>query len=316
MNGAKVFADTKNMSREKWLGLRREGVGGSDASAIMGLNPYSSPLKVYLDKIGKLEEQPDSEAMKQGRDLEQYVAERFTEETGKKVKRCNKILQHPDYPFMLANVDRLIVGEDAGLECKTTSPYNKIRFDEGELSPVYHAQVQHYMAVTGMSKWYVAILVLGKAFHVFEVERNDDFIAALIDAEQDFWENHVGTRTPPLPIGNESDDEAISVLYPEGEDDAEVMDLDMDDELNLRALKVKQRDELDAEIKEIDQRCKLALGDFQRGMSAGWKVNWTNTSTSRVDTKLLKEKYPQIAEEVTKVTAGRRFSITAVKEAK
>lgn len=316
MNGAKVFADTKNMSREKWLELRRDGVGGSDASAIMGLNPYSSPLKVYLDKIGKLEEQPDSEAMKQGRDLEQYVAERFTEETGKKVKRCNKILQHPDYPFMLANVDRLIVGEDAGLECKTTSPYSKFKFSEGEINPHYYWQSMHYMAVTGLPKWYVAVLILGKDFQVFCIDRKEDEIAALIDAEQYFWENHVGTRTPPLPIGNESDDEAISVLYPEGDDAEEVMELDMDDELNLRALKVKQRDELDAEIKEIDQRCKLALGDFQRGISAGWKVNWTNTSTSRVDTKLLKEKYPQIAEEVTKVTAGRRFSVTAVKEAK
>ena len=90
----------------------------------------------------------------------------------------------------------------------------------------------------------------------------------------------------------------------------------MDDDLNLRALKVKQRDELDAEIKEIDQRVKLAMGDFQRGISAGWKISWTNTTTNRVDTKLLKAKYPQIAEEVTKATSGRRFSINAIKEAK
>lgn len=316
MRQAKVFADTRNMTREEWLEARRRGVGGSDASAIMGLNPYSSPLKVYLDKTGKGEEKDTNEAMRQGTDLEQYVAERFCEDTGKKVKRCNKILQHPDHPWMLANVDRLIVGEDAGLECKTTSPYSKFRFDEGEINPHYYWQSMHYMAVTGYSRWYVAILVLGKAFHVFEVVRNEDEIAALIEAERDFWENHVEAKAPPLPTGSEADEEAISVLYPEGEDGEEVLDIDMDDELNLRALKVKQRDELDAEIRNIDQRCKMALGDFQRGISAGWKINWTNTSSSRVDTKLLKQKYPQIAEEVTKVTTGRRFSVSAIKEAK
>ena len=96
MNNAKVFADTRKMTREEWLDARRNGIGGSDASAILGLNPYSSPLKVYLDKIGKGEEQETNEAMRQGTDLEPYVAERFTKETGKKVKRCNKILQHPD----------------------------------------------------------------------------------------------------------------------------------------------------------------------------------------------------------------------------
>lgn len=316
MQTAKVFADTRKMSREEWLEARRQGVGGSDASAILGINPYSSPLKVYLDKIGKGEEQETNEAMRQGTDLEQYVAERFTDETGKKVKRCNKILQHPDYPFMLANVDRLIVGENAGLECKTTSPYSKFRFDEGEINPHYYWQSMHYMAVTGAEKWYVAILVLGKAFHVFEVARDEDAIGKLIVAEEQFW-NMVEQKTPPLPTGSEADDAAIDALYPQGMDGIpgeDVLELDgMEDTLNLRAMKVQERDALDEQIKQIDQELKLTLGDFEKGMSVGWRINWTNTNTSRVDTKLLKEKYPDIAREVTKTTAGRRFSVARVK---
>ena len=313
-----IYADTRNMSREEWLAARRKGIGGSDASAIMGLNPYSSPLAVYLDKIGKAEEAETTEAMRQGTDLEQYVAERFTEETGMKVKKVNKILQHIDYPWMLANIDRNIVGVNAGLECKTTSPYSKVKFDEGEINPHYYWQSMHYMAVTGAEKWYVAVLVLGKAFHVFEVKRDEAQIAALIDAEDEFWNGHVRTKTPPLPTGSDVDDEAISALYPQGMDGIEGEDvLEMDDRedlLNLRDFKARQRDELDAEIKEIDQELKLAMGDFQKAQSAGWKISWTNTSTSRVDTKLLKQKYPQIAEECMKVTAGRRFSIGKVKE--
>ena len=314
MKVTNVYADTRMMSREEWLASRRNGIGGSDASAILGVNPYSSPLKVYLDKIGKSEDGETNEAMRQGTDLEQYVADRFVEATGKKVRRCNKILQHPDYPWMLANIDRDIVGENAGLECKTTSPYSKFRFDEGEINPHYYWQCIHYMAVTGADRWYVSIVVLGRAHHVFCIERDEDAIASLIQAERDFWLNHVEPKVPPLPTGSETDDDAIRVLYPKGDQGDAFIALDyMDDVLNLRALKVKQRDEIQAEIDEIDQRLKMTMGSFERGITQNWTVRWTNTSTSRVDTKALKAKYPQIAAEVTKVTAGRRFTVTAVK---
>lgn len=310
-----VYADTRNMSREEWLANRRNGIGGSDASSILGLNPYSSPLRVYLDKIGKGEEQETNEAMRQGTDLEQYVAERFVEATGKKIRKCNKILQHPKYPWMLANIDRDILGENAGLECKTTSPYSKFKFDEGEINPHYYWQCMHYMAVTGADRWYVSIVVLGKSHHVFCIERDEEAIAQLIEAEREFWEEHVVPKVPPLPTGSEVDDEALQVLYPQGEQGDAVMALDsMDDMLNLRALKVKERDALQEEIDGIDQQIKAALGTFERGMTENWTVRWTNTSTNRLDTKALKAKYPDIAAEFTKATAGRRFTVTAVKK--
>jgi len=315
LNMSHVYADTRNMSREEWLASRRNGIGGSDASSILGVNPYSSPLKVYLDKIGKAEEQETNEAMRQGTDLEQYVADRFVEATGKKIRKCNKILQHPEYPWMLANIDRDIVGENAGLECKTTSPYSKFKFDEGEINPHYYWQCIHYMAVTGADRWYVSIVVLGKAHHIFCIERDEEQIATLVVAEKDFWLNHVEPKVPPLPTGIEVDDEALKVLYPKGEESDAFIALDsMDDMLNLRALKVKQRDEIQAEINDIDQQLKMAMGTFERGISPSWTVRWTNTSTSRVDTKALKAKYPKIAEEVTKVTPGRRFTVSRVVE--
>ena len=314
---AKVYADTRKMSRDEWLESRRNGIGGSDASSILGLNPYSSPLRVYLDKIGKGEEKETTEAMRQGTDLEQYVADRFVEATGKKVRKCNKILQHPDYPWMLANIDREIVGENAGLECKTTNPNAKFKFDEGEINPHYLYQSLHYLAVTGADRWYVSIVVLGKAHHVFCIERSDfeDAITQLIEAEKDFWENHVVPRVPPLPMGGDADDEALQVLYPQGEQGDAVMALDsMDDALNLRALKVRQRDELQGEIDQIDQSIKAMLGTFERGMTENWSVKWSNTSTNRLDTKLLKAEHPEIVAKYTKATPGRRFTVSAVKK--
>lgn len=312
---AKVFADTRKMSREEWLEQRKHGIGGSEASALMGQNPYSSPLRVYMDKLGKGEDKVTTEAMRQGTDLEAYVAERFTEETGMKVRKVNKILQHPEYPWMLANIDRDIVGVNAGLECKTTSPYSKYKFDEGEINPHYYWQSMHYMAVTGAEKWYVAVLVLGKSFIVFPVDRDEDAIKTLIDVEREFWEHHVVPKEPPVPTGGDADDEALDMIYPVGEDSPDEVELDsLESILDLRDLTVTRRDELNAEIREYDQQLKVALGENQHGFSAKWRVNWTNTTTNRVDTKLLKEKYPEIAAEVTRPTVGRRFTVTRAKE--
>ena len=132
MNKNLTKVSTLNMSREDWLDERRKSIGGSDAPAIIGLNPWASPYTVWADKLGKLPPKEDNEAMRLGRDLEDYVARRFTEATGKKVRRENFIITNPQYPFAHANVDRMVVGEDAGFEAKTTSVLNLKRFKGGE----------------------------------------------------------------------------------------------------------------------------------------------------------------------------------------
>ena len=120
---------TLDMSREKWLALRRGSIGGSDAGALLGLNPFNSPYSLWAEKTGKVipEDISDKEAVRLGNDLEEYVAQRFAEATEKKVRRCNAILKNTDYPYAHANPDRLIVGEDAGLECKTTSSFDTLQ---------------------------------------------------------------------------------------------------------------------------------------------------------------------------------------------
>lgn len=169
----------KDMPRDEWLEIRRKSLGGSDIAAVLGMNPYSSPLGVYCDKKGLAPEREDNEAIRQGRDLEQYAAERFTEATGLKVRRENAILYNDEYPFLHANIDRWIVGQDSGLEVKTTSPYNKTAFDQGDVPANYYWRCMAYMAVTGCASWYLAILVHGKAFHTFEIGRNDEHIALM-----------------------------------------------------------------------------------------------------------------------------------------
>ncbi|MCI8548835.1 MAG: hypothetical protein HFJ38_08160 [Bacilli bacterium] len=140
---------TTGMDRKTWLKLRKSGLGGSDAGAVCGLNPYSSPANVYLDKISDEIKDKDNESMRQGRDLEEYVAKRFTEETGLKVRRSNKLYRSSEHPFMLADVDRLIVGENAGLECKTATAFQAEQWKDRKVPTHYLIQCLHYMAVTG-----------------------------------------------------------------------------------------------------------------------------------------------------------------------
>ena len=176
-------------THDEWLNDRLKGIGGSDAGAVLGLNPYKSSYTLWAEKTGRISSYvPDNEAMRQGRDLEDYVAKRFEEETGKKVRRSGFSYQSQKYPFMLANVDRLVVGEDAGLECKTTSVLTKTKYDKGDIPASYYAQCMHYMAVTGASKWYIAVLILNKGFYWYSIERNEEEIQNLIAAESDFWE--------------------------------------------------------------------------------------------------------------------------------
>ena len=120
--------DTRSMPRAEWLELRKKTIGGSDAAGIVGLSAYATPYTVWANKTGRLPDSEDNEAMRQGRDLEEYVAKRWMEATGKAVRRCNAMLYNSLYPFAHADIDRSVIGENAGLECKTTSTLNIRQF--------------------------------------------------------------------------------------------------------------------------------------------------------------------------------------------
>ena len=202
------FKNVNYISRKEWLELRKLGIGGSDAGAIAGMNPWKSPFSVYLEKTSDdIKEVEDNERMRVGRDLEDYVARRFEEATGKKVRRNNFMLQSEEYPFMLANVDREVMGENAVLECKTTSSYNKKEWEEG-IPLHYHLQVLHYMLVGNYDKGYIACLIGNEAFIYHEIERDEETLKYLIEIESRFWDN-LQKGIIPNPDGSDDCDNAI-----------------------------------------------------------------------------------------------------------
>lgn len=190
------LVNTKNISHDEWLEWRRKGIGGSDAAAICGMSRYRSAMAVYLDKLGDLPPLEDSPKMKAGRVMEPVVANWFSEDTGLKVKNQHAIFQHPKYLFMLANIDRQIVGQKAGLECKNTSEYCRDDWSGTQAPKEYILQCNHYMAVMGYERWYIAVLIGGWDLQWRVIERDEDLIRDLITIEQDFWEQ-VQQKVPP-----------------------------------------------------------------------------------------------------------------------
>ncbi len=309
MNKNLIKISTVGMSHEEWLEHRNKTIGGSDASTILGMNNYSSPYTVWAEKLGKLPPKEDNEAMRLGRDLESYVAQRFTEQTGKKVRRENNILYNPEYPFAHANVDRMIVGEDAGLECKTTSSLNITKFKNGEFPDNYYAQVVHYMMVTGCKKWYLAVLVLGKGFYVFEIERDEEEIKALAKSEADFWK-YVESKTPPAADGTDSTTKTITTIFPNS--NTETVNLfAYEDSLRQYVAIGKQIKELEKLQAEMANKVKSFMSEAGNGESDNFKVSWSAASKTTFDHKRFAEEHPDVdLTNYYKTSSYRSFKVT------
>ena len=301
---------TLNMSHDEWLEHRRKSIGGSDAASIIGLNPWCSPYAVWADKLGRVPPKEDNEAMRLGRDLEDYVAKRFTEKTGKKVRRENSIIVNPDYPFAHANVDRLVIGEDAGLECKTTSSLNLKKFKNGEYPEQYYVQSVHYMMVTGAKKWYVAVLVLGVDFYVFEIERDEGEILALAESEAAFWD-YVHRKSPPPTDSKKSTTDAITAMYPESTDESNVSLFAYESDLKQYMVLSKRIKELEDMRDGYANKVKAYLGETMRGESPSYKVSWKTAERASFDVKRFAADHKDLdLTDYYKVSTYRTFKVS------
>ena len=306
-----TMTPTANLSHEEWLALRKTGIGGSDAGAICGLNAYRSPIHVYKDKTSEEIEDIDNESIRQGRDLEEYVARRFMEETGLKVRRSNMMYRSKKYPFMVADVDRLIVGEDAGLECKTASAYNTDKWKDGAIPDHYLIQCYHYMAVTGKKAWYIAVVILGVGFRYKKIEWDDNIINNLITIEMVFWEQNVQRRIMPDPDGSKVCDEILNEYFGTAKKDSAIELQGFDEKLKRREEVLQLIDKLEAEQRQIDQEIKKYMETSEYAYSDNYRVSWSNVDTARVDTKRMKEEEPELYNKFLKVSHSRRFTVKA-----
>lgn len=303
----------KTTNHEEWKELRSHYIGGSDAAAVVGLNTFSSPYALWAEKTGRIPGFDGNLATEVGTYLEEFVAQKFAEETGKKVRKCNQSFFNSDYPFAIANIDREIVGEDAGLEIKTTDSMNLKRFKDGEYPANYYCQCIHYMAVTGKARWYLAVLIGNKEFKWFTIERDEDEINALMTAEAEFWER-VKSDTPPAVDGTGATTEAISTIYAD-DDSCDAVDLyaytsDLRQYMELKS----QIKELEAAADEMANRIKSFMGTSGGGECDGFRVSWKSQTRRTFDSKRFAEENPDIdLSEYYKQSSARVFRVTETK---
>lgn len=293
---AKLLMTVEQMQdRAAWLKARNAGIGGSDASVIVGVNKWKSPFALWMEKTGQAEPESleDNEYVYWGNVLEETVAREFTKRTGKEVHRRG-LLQHDTIPYLLASVDRLVVGENAGLECKTANGFAAKLWEGDEVPDAYYVQCQHYMAVTGADRWYIAALIGGNHFVHKCIERNEDDIKALLEAEAEFWRK-VEAREMPEVDGSPDCTKALVEKFSGGAPAIELpaeANAALDNIDKLEAMIDTFKSQVDAE----KNRLRVWLGDAEAGTTAsGRKVTWkTQAGRVTVDSKKLKAELPDV----------------------
>jgi len=311
-----VIAKTKGMDKKDWLMLRKNGIGGSDAGAVCGLNPYMSPLEVYVSKTSKdIEEMADNEAMREGRDFEDYVARRFMEASGLKVRRANMMYASREYPFMIADVDRIVTGREngiTGLECKTASPYSAEKWKDGKIPAHYIIQCCHYMAVLGAKSCYIAVLVYGREFKYMKIERDEEIIQSLIRTEERFWKHNVLGRVMPEPDGSDAAEAFINRYFAESRKELSIPLAGFDDKLRRREEISGLISQLDTEKKKIEQEIKTYMNEAEYAENENFLVSWKNSISNRIDTKRLKEEMPEVYAKFLNTIKSRKFIVKTV----
>lgn len=194
-------------SHEKWLEVRRSGITGTDISAIMGSNPWKTPLQVYLEKIGEAEPKEMNERMKWGHILEGVVANEYAERNNVRIHAFPDVtVRHHEHPIFLGSVDRFVgdsviydeksqtvTGADCILEIKTSG-------HEWDEVPIYYVmQVQWYLGICDLPYADLAALFGGQKYAQFRIERDDFLIDIMQDAALSFWHDHVEKRVAPDP---------------------------------------------------------------------------------------------------------------------
>lgn len=307
----KVLVKTAGMEREEWLRWRRRGIGGSDASILAGVNKFRSIFQLWQDKTGKTEpEETESEYAHFGTLLEPVVKQEFTRRTGKKVRSRKAILQSEEHPFMLADLDGVVYenGKLCIFEAKTASAY-KLEAWEAGIPLEYQYQIQHYMAVTGAEKTYIATLVGGNHFIYHEAFREEEMISKLISMEQAFWEECVLGGKEPVADGSEATTRFLNGKYPQS--NGAVLELPKE-ALSLCSL----YDDLSSQICRLEQRreavtnqMKGYLKEYESGTVGDRKISWKTVHATAFDKKRLQKEHREIYDAYCVPSCYRRLTV-------
>lgn len=288
---------------------RSKFIGGSDIAAVLGLSRWSSPLQIWAEKTGLVPADDISKniPVRVGVKLEDTVCELFEEATGKSLSRSEGRKIHPQYPFLVASLDREVVGEHAIFEAKTASAFKMREWDDGEIPQEYILQVLWYLGITGAEYGYIGALIGNSSFTWKRVERDEQTIRTMIQRAIEFWEKFVIPKVPPAPTA--IDREVLGRLYPIA--DEKTVKLGDDAARIIESLEGMERDAkaLDAQIERSRNELRAMLKEAERGETDAHIVTWSNTTVRRIDTEAFKKELPDLYERFRKPTTTRRFLV-------
>lgn len=300
----------------QWLDARREGVGGSDVAAIMGLSRYSTPYKVYQDKVlGIHEDISDRPAVHWGNVLEPVVgAEYAANHTDRTVRRVNGIATSVARPWAQASLDYEVRDPDRGwgvLEIKTAGLRRADDWAEGV--PIYYqTQVAHYLSVTGRPFADVAVLIGGSDYREFRIERDEDDIAAVNEAVDRFWHDNVEGGSAP-EVGAQ---DVGATFLSHREPTAEMIEMDG---VPMEVTRYRMaKDALDDAKRNCDSWAALVrelIGDADGIECPGLRVRWLRGERGRFDRKRFDAEHPGLYEQyVTRAPSDMGLRIKKTKE--
>lgn len=278
----KVIGNTDAMPEDVWRQERRAGLGGSDAAAAAGLSRWKSRYVLFMDKAAEIPVIEETRRMFLGKHFEGPIASLYAIDNEAEVVRVPALLQHPEIPWMLANVDRFVLDPETkqiggALECKMTDE-RMARFWENGEAPIEHqCQCIHYMAVTGLP-WVDLTALIGRDTTTLRIERDEAAIANLISIEEAFWKL-VEANTPP-PVDSQaasSTIELLSTLYadPEPASRTELPE-EARELIEHRVNLVAQRKSLKQALEGVDAQlmemmCGAELGYVDGELAYTWK---------------------------------------------
>lgn len=290
-------------------------IGGSDAPGVLGLSRWTTPLSIWAAKTGQVvDKQEETLPQKLGKRLEPIIGELFTEHTGLKIRRVNDHQIHKDYPFLAAQIDFRVVGDDSIVECKSASGWKAKEWKGEDIPQEYIIQAMHQLAVTGKDKCYVAVLIGGNQdFKIKVVERDEKMIAEMVKREVAFWNTFVVPKVMPSTI-TKDDSDVLYSLFPLAEPESEI---DLGDEgarmIESRNALYQDVIAIEGQLEKVENEIKALLKDKETGVAGKYKVTWKNQSQIRIDTKLLKQKMPDVYKDFGKESKFRKFDVREMK---
>lgn len=318
---AKRLVNTKDLSCEEWLAVRKQGIGSSNAAAACGIHPYLSMIELWMIKTGRMTSNIDESIegyapLYWGNTLEPIVAKYYQEHTGNKVRRVNAVLQHPDPDkhFMLANLDYAVTGSNEVqiLECKTAGEHGAKLWKDGV--PLYvTCQVQHQLAVTGKQAAHICVLLCGHEAKIYKVERDEQLIASITEQERLFWQ-YVETDTPPTPDHSESAARALKLLYPTPKPSSKV-DLRDDDGANKLFAKLlgyrASMENIEQRHNQVKHQLQTLIANNEVAVFSMGAISWKRSKDSiGLDSKAVIKAHPELLAQFSKTKQGsRRFVI-------